>query len=104
MVQDPCCTVIALARIVLMCSFKVVSRSRLCQRLEERELRSLEGHPPLADLRQVHFSLQPQASCKRAILERSDPLTPLRLASACTVIALKLTEGETLPQESSGFF
>jgi hypothetical protein len=36
---------------VLMCFFKLVSRSRLCQRLEERELRSLEEHPPLADLR-----------------------------------------------------
>jgi hypothetical protein len=59
---------------VLLCFFKVVSRSR----------RSLEEHPPLADLRQVHFSLKPQASCKRAILKRSDPLTALRLASAAT--------------------
>jgi hypothetical protein len=42
-------------------------------RLEDRELRSLEDHPPLADLRPIHFSLQPQASCKRAILKRSDP-------------------------------
>jgi hypothetical protein len=45
---------------VLKCFSKVVSRSRLCQRLEERERRSLEEHPPLADLRQVHFSLKPQ--------------------------------------------
>jgi hypothetical protein len=64
--------------------FKGFARSRLCQRLEERELRPLEEHPPLADLRQLHFSLQPQTSCKRAILKRSDPLTALRLASAAT--------------------
>jgi hypothetical protein len=69
---------------VLICFLKVVSRSGLCQRLEERELRSLEEHPPLADLWQLHFSLQPQASCKRAILERSDPLTALCFASAAT--------------------
>jgi hypothetical protein len=49
--------------------FKGVARRGLCQRLEERELRSLEEHPPLADLRQVPFSLQPQASTMRAILE-----------------------------------
>jgi hypothetical protein len=69
---------------ILICFFKVFSRSGLCQRLEERELRSLEEHPPLADLRQLHFSLQPQASCKRDFLKRSDPLTALRLASAAT--------------------
>jgi hypothetical protein len=52
---------------VLMCFFQVVSRNRLCQRLEERELRSLEDHPPLADLRQVHLA----SNLKRAVSERS---------------------------------
>jgi hypothetical protein len=52
---------------VLMCFFKVVAGSRLCQRLEERELRSLEDHPPLADLRQVHLA----SNLKRAVSERS---------------------------------
>jgi hypothetical protein len=35
--------------------FKGVARSGLCQRLEERKLRSLEEHPPLADLRPIHL-------------------------------------------------
>jgi hypothetical protein len=52
---------------VLMCFFKVVSRSRRCQRLEERELRSLEEHPPLADFRPIHFA----SNLKRAVSERS---------------------------------
>jgi hypothetical protein len=69
---------------ILAIFYKGFASTRLCQSLEERELRSLEEHPPMADLRQVHFSLQPQASCKRAILERSDPLTALRFASAAT--------------------
>jgi hypothetical protein len=52
---------------VLTCFFKVVSRSGLCQRLEERELRSLEEHPPLADLRPIHLA----SNLKRAVSERS---------------------------------
>jgi hypothetical protein len=60
---------------VLVCFFKVVSRSRLCQRLEERELRSLEEHPPLADLRPIHFA----SNLNRALGERScDSTTPYK--------------------------
>jgi hypothetical protein len=47
--------------------FKDLARSRLCQRFEERELRPLEEHPPLADLRQVHLA----SNLKRAVSERS---------------------------------
>jgi hypothetical protein len=45
------------------------------QRLEERELRSLEEHPPLADLRPIHFA----SNLKRAVGERSfDSTTPYK--------------------------
>jgi hypothetical protein len=52
---------------IMVSFFKGFATSRLCQRLEGREPRSLEEHPPLADLRQVHLA----SNLKRAVSERS---------------------------------